>query len=360
MYYEQILSNMLNKLPDNYDKRQGSILYDILAPCALELAAYYQTLEAYLDLSFVETSTGSYLEKRTAELGIKREPAEPMIITAEIKDMDGNLMSGLIGKRFSANGLVFKASEIDDENPNITRLECEQPGNVGFLLTDELIPLDYIAGFGSIEVKNITLGKNAETDDELRKKYISIVNHPAYGGNAADYKQKTKELEGVGGVNVIPTWNGGGTVKLVIINSSYKKPDAALISSVQEAIDPLDNQGTGVGIAPIGHVVKVEGIQEVSLKIGTILALQPDWKLDDIKESVTEVVDNYFTELAALWEDTENLVVRKSQIETRLLDLEGVADVFNTTIQDKEENYTLGKFDIPVREGEITIEEKTD
>jgi len=52
--------------------------------------------------------------------------------------------------------------------------------------------------------------------------------------------------------------------------------------------------------------------------------------------------------------------VRKSQIETRLLDLEGVADVFNTTIQDKEENYTLGKFDIPVREGEITIEEKTD
>ena len=31
MYYEQILSNMLNKLPDNYDKRQGSILYDILA-----------------------------------------------------------------------------------------------------------------------------------------------------------------------------------------------------------------------------------------------------------------------------------------------------------------------------------------
>ena len=70
MYYEQILSNMLNKLPDNYDKRQGSILYDILAPCALELAAYYQTLEAYLDLSFVETSTGSYLEKRTAELGI--------------------------------------------------------------------------------------------------------------------------------------------------------------------------------------------------------------------------------------------------------------------------------------------------
>ena len=110
-------------------------------------------------------------------------------------------------------------------------------------------------------------------------------------------------MKRVGGVKVIPTWNGGGTVKLVIINSSYKKPDAALISSVQEAIDPLDNQGTGVGIAPIGHVVKVEGIQEVSLKIGTILALQPDWKLDDIKESVTEVVDNYFTELAALWED---------------------------------------------------------
>lgn len=159
MNYEQILTNMLDKLPDNYDKRQGSILYDILAPCALELAAYYQTLEAYLDLSFVETSTGSYLEKRTAELGITRNPAEPMIISAEIKDIDGNLMSGLIGKRFSANGLVFQVSESDNENPNITQLVCEQPGNVGFLLTDELIPLDYIAGFRSIETKILYWGK---------------------------------------------------------------------------------------------------------------------------------------------------------------------------------------------------------
>ena len=133
-----------------------------------------------------------------------------MIITAEIKDMDGNLMSGLIGKDFLQTVLYLKRRKLMMKNPNITRLECEQPGNVGFLLTDELIPLDYIAGFGSIEVKNITLGKNAETDDELRKKYISIVNHPAYGGNAADYKQKTKELEGVGGVKVIPMerrWN---------------------------------------------------------------------------------------------------------------------------------------------------------
>ncbi len=216
-------------------------------------------------------------------------------------------------------------------------------GNVGFLLTDELIPLDYIAGFGSIEVKNITLGKNAETDDELRKKYISIVNHPAYGGNAADYKQKTKELEGVGGVKVIPTWNGGGTVKLVIINSSYKKPDAALISSVQEAIDPLDNQGTGVGNCPLSDMyVKVECIQEVSLKIGTILALQPDWKLDDIKESVTEIVDNYFTELAALWEGYRKSRCAQKSNRNQTAGFGKVLQTFSTQqFKIRKKNYTL-------------------
>lgn len=42
----------------------------------------------------------------------------------------------------------------------------------------------------------------------------------------------------------------GGTVKLVIINSSFKKPSEALVDQVQTAVDPLQNAGEGVGIAP--------------------------------------------------------------------------------------------------------------
>lgn len=44
--YEDILQRMLDRVPDSMDKREGSIIYDALAPAAVEYiqgaAAYYQ------------------------------------------------------------------------------------------------------------------------------------------------------------------------------------------------------------------------------------------------------------------------------------------------------------------------------
>ena len=67
-------------------------------------------------------------------------------------------------------------------------------------------------------------------------------------------------------MKVYPVWNGGGTVKLVIINSEYQKPSPELVDQVQTIIDPVQNQGMGLGVAPIGHVVTVEEVKEKSCK----------------------------------------------------------------------------------------------
>ena len=75
----------------------------------------------------------------------------------------------------------------------------------------------------------------------------------AFGGNIADYKNKVELLPGVGAVKVFPVWNGGGTVKIVLVDSEWSVPSSELVEEVQEAIDPVGTQGTGVGLAPIGH-----------------------------------------------------------------------------------------------------------
>ncbi|MDF2651716.1 MAG: Baseplate family protein, partial [Paenibacillus sp.] len=46
--YAFILQRMLDRVPDDVDKRQGSIIYDALAPAASELAAIYIALDANL------------------------------------------------------------------------------------------------------------------------------------------------------------------------------------------------------------------------------------------------------------------------------------------------------------------------
>lgn len=141
----------------------------------------------------------------------------------------------------------------------------------------------------------------------------------------------------------------GGTVKLVIINSSFKKPSEALVDQVQTAVDPLQNVGEGVGIAPIGHVVRVEGVGEDTINLSFDLYYQREWSWDDVSAYVTEAINGYFLELAQSWADqNEALVIRISQVESRLLGITGILDIANTKINGEAANCTLTLDHIPV------------
>ena len=59
--YESILERMLEKVPDNMDKREGSIIYDALAPAAVELQLMYIELDVILKETFADTASRDYL-----------------------------------------------------------------------------------------------------------------------------------------------------------------------------------------------------------------------------------------------------------------------------------------------------------
>ena len=97
---------------------------------------------------------------------------------------------------------------------------------------------------------------------------------------------------------------------------------------VQTTIDPLQNAGEGVGIAPIGHVVKVYGVENETVNLSFTLTYQQEWGWEDVKTYVETTIKAYFTELAQTWADQEQpLVVRVSQIESRLLAVSGILDI---------------------------------
>jgi uncharacterized phage protein gp47/JayE len=149
-------------------------------------------------------------------------------------------------------------------------------------------------------------------------------------------------------VKVYPVWNGGGTVKVVIIDSSYNTPSEALIDAVQTAVDPEGNQGEGLGLAPIGHVVTVAGVTEATVDIETNITFQSGYTWPDVQAEVEAVINEYFAELRSGWEDAESLVVRISQIETRVLNVAGILDIQNTKINTLLQNLVLDADDIPV------------
>lgn len=57
--YEAILQRLLDRIPDTMDKREGAVIYDALAPAAIELNLAYIALEYLLKQILQIRQTGS-------------------------------------------------------------------------------------------------------------------------------------------------------------------------------------------------------------------------------------------------------------------------------------------------------------
>lgn len=347
MTYELILQRMLSQVSSELDKREGSIIYTALAPAAAELAIMYIELDTLLKEMFADTADREFLLRRAAERGILPKAASYAELRGEFN------MDIPIGSRFSLDLLNFTA--IERLAQGIYRMQCESIGTAGNISRGSMIPIEYIKGLTRAELTELLIpGEEEEETEKFRKRYFNSLDSQAFGGNIADYKEKASAIQGVGGVKVFPAWNGGGTVKLVIIDSSYHSPTADLIQSVQNTLDPAADSGKGYGLAPIGHVVTVEGAGQEYISISTTITYQSGYNTDLCKEYINLAIDEYLAGLNQTWQETQELVIRISRIESRLLDVKGILDVTDTVINGGSGNYVVSPEKIAVR-GEIHV-----
>ena len=353
--YEVILQRMINAAlaeNPNIDSREGSLLWLGEAPAAVELQNLYIALQTILNETFADTASRDYLILRASERGITPYPATPAVLQLSITPTDLDLP---IGTRFSIGSLNYAVTEAMTTTGNY-EIQCETPGEAGNDYGSDVIPIEYVEGLETATVTALLIpGEDVEDTESLRNRYFKSIDAESFGGNVADYIEKVNSIQGVGGVRVYPVWNGGGTVKLTIINGTYSAPSQTLIDLVQTTIDPLENQGEGLGLAPIGHVVTVNGVEDDTVDVGFTLTYQSGYTWEDVQASVTVALNAYLLELAQSWADTDGvLVVRISQIESRILGITGILDISGTTINSEAENYVMAQDTIPVL-GVITV-----
>ena len=247
--FDNIMDRMLSRVDDTLDKREGSMIYDALAPAAAELAQMYIVLKNNIDLVFADTAVGEYLDKLVEQLGVSRKQAAKAIRKGLFYNENEELMDIELSQRFTIGTLTYIVTEKIEKGTY--KLECETAGIVGNNLSGTLVPIDYMQGLGKAILTDILIpGEDEETDESLRQRFYETTNEKAFGGNIVDYQNKTKEIAGVGAVKVTPCWNGGGTVKLTILDSSFNKATNILIDKVQDTICP-GLSSDGLGVAPI-------------------------------------------------------------------------------------------------------------
>lgn len=354
-----IVKRMLGNAPASVDKREGSILYDAAMPAAIEMALLYAVADYFLKNTFGDTAERVFLIARAKERGLS--PKEATFATVKgIFTPSG--LSVPIGARFSYDDVNYIVQE--QIKPGEYLLLCETVGTVGNKPAGKLLPIDYVPGLETARVSEVIIpGEDEEETEAFRRRYLASFDSQAYGGNIVDYRQKVNAIPGVGGVKVYPVWKGGGTVRLAFMTSEYKPPTQELVAKVQTTVDPEQNHGEGIGIAPIGHVVTVEGAQNSAVKIGLHLSFTAGSSYAAYQKKVEDVIDGYFLELNRGWQGTQvveidrvsntGTIIRLAQIESRLLAIDGIEDVQHTTLNGREENLTLGLDDLAIR-GEVT------
>ena len=72
MTFENIMDRCLARVSSSVDKREGSIVYDAIAPAAAELAILYIDLADLMDRAFPDTETGEDLTKKCQERSVFR------------------------------------------------------------------------------------------------------------------------------------------------------------------------------------------------------------------------------------------------------------------------------------------------
>ena len=354
MTAQYLIDRLLSNVDDRLDKREGSVIYDALMPCAIELENNYHQLDMVLEEAFADSASMEYLIRRAAERGLLPRSATYAHMKAAFYGAEIP-----IGNRYNCglyNYQVEKKLDEALEGGAYYEVICETPGSAPNTNLGILYPVstdDYVNGMQSAELCDVIVPGEDDEDQELfRERYFASFESASFGGNIADYKERVNALDGVGGVKVFPVWNGPGTVKLVIITSTYEAPNPEFVKDIQDQIDP-GLAGIGEGIAPIGHKVTVEGVESFEISVSADFTCTEGATFESVKSDMEEVLDQYFEELARSWENSTRLVVRTSRIEVRLLDVDGILDIQNLTVNGATGNIELTETQIPKR-GELT------
>ena len=345
--YRNLLRAQLDRVPDSLDKREGSLIQTAIGAGAYALEEFYLELDQVQRGAYLQTAVGQDLDYLAVLANVRRYPASAAVRLG-VFNVDIPL-----GSRFStidgAESVNFEA--IERVGPGQYRMLCETPGTIGHRYTGPILPITYIQGLTSAQLTDILVAGDDEEDDEsLRRRAIDALTEQPFGGNVADYKRVVLAIDGVGGLQVYPHWQGGGTVKLSVLGADWMPASAELVEAVQNTVDPPPDQGLGYGTASIGATVTVTAPEAVTVAVSASLSIGGGYTLDQLRPLLVEAVEAYLLSIRQDWDTPETSGrtnyaswVYAARVTAAMLSVRGVINVTDLTLNGGAEDLALSE-----------------
>lgn len=344
---EEIQQRMMDALPDGIDDMPGGFPYDFTMPTAIEKSELIQLhLVRTLMLMFPQYAWGDWLDLHAAAAGIERRPAGYASGSVTVTGDPGTVIP---------DGAIF-CTEATDSTPaleyaagsmaiipesgsvtvEVTAVEAGRESNtkkntVVFALTS-------IKGLSTVNnPDDITGGTDVESDEDLleRIEEENFRDGATFIGNDSDYIRWAKEVVGVGDCIVVPTWNGPGTVKLIIVDSNGEPANARLIEAVYDHIvSPHDRSLRLLPTACAELTVEAATTKKISYTC-TGLVYDDTTDIPTIVSQFKELVMKEYSEAKV-----EGILVY-NQVRPLITDIPGVSDFDTFLMNGAEENIPL-------------------
>ena len=342
MTYEVIIQRMIDRVREEYpnlDTREGSILFNALAPAAIELAVLYTQLDNALAESFVSTASREYLLLACQQMGMD----------ISTFDASAGTHKGVfnvqvpIGSRWNLDLYNYTVTEYIDAEDGLYayKLQCETTGASPNDVVGDLTPITNVpSGLSQARIIECVIdGENETPDEGVRNAYYSFVSGTVTDGNINQYKGWCDSYDGVGNFKIFPLWDGANTVKVSILSASNRVASPELIEEFQEYLDP-DVSGMGDGVAPIGAFVTVTTATEVPLAINASVKMKSGFTDTSI---IDTALTKYFQDIAY-----EKSQVSYMTVGANILGVEGVESISNLTINGGTADINIGNEEIAV------------
>jgi uncharacterized phage protein gp47/JayE len=336
---ETIIKNrILDNIPSDIDKLEGSFVYDVVSPASMELAQVYISEDDILKRTSPYTAFGTDLENITKAYGVIRKDGGRATTQIQINAAtgtvlsEGTLVQTIQGLKYEITGdVTVSGTSILVE---VQAVDIGEKYNVPANVITQM-PVK-VSGVTSVTNPNaVTNGYDVESDDSLRQRYFERLQTPATSGNKYHYKNWSKEVDGVGDAKVFSLWNGNGTVKIVIVNSNKRAADSNLISNVTSYIE--NNR-------PLGADVTVVSAEEKPIDIVATLVIDTKkYTLEAIQTEIGNNLSKYFKDNAFT-----NNYISYASIGNLIFNTQGVIDYSNLLINNDNLNISLEDEEVPV------------
>lgn len=348
---DDIHARMIASAPSNVNTIEGDLFWSNTRPVAEEIARTKNiTLVDIVKSRFPQTAMDEDLDYCGEEDGVTRKDSDYAIHKMKFTGAPGTTI--LIDKIVCTEAteenksIEFKLIEtvtIPGNGEITVNAQCTEAGIIGNVPLGEIKilakSLNGIASLSNIEI--VQKGVDVEDNETYRQRMLEKNKKPITSGNIYQYEEWAKEVTSVGDAKCFSLWNGRGTVKVVIVDSSMRGATAQLIQDVYNHIE---------SVRPIlsGTLTVVSAIEKaVNISCNVILAA--GYTIEMVQESFNSLSKEYLKEISF-----KASYVSIAKIGNILLSTAGILDYSDLRINNSTGNLPLSDEEIPVL-GTVTI-----